>query len=269
MLEPGDSEAARVTAELNDRLAKDERVDVALLGFADGITHGPQAVSGLPTDDRGWFELVLSNQPPLWQLMAEACGGGVWADGDLQAALVPASPNRSFFNSVFYGDTERLLDAPAAACEAYDEAGVNAWTVWVPATDDAGEGRPGGGRSRPRRHTAGDGLGALRPAGARPGSRARDPRGDGHGAAPRDQRDGLRLSAGRLPADRAHARHRGLPRQPRRRDGRHASCSGTAARTRRSPSSPPCPRRVAAASRAGFSPTRWSERASAASPPRP
>ncbi len=38
VLEPGDSEAARVTAELNDRLARDERVDVALLGVADGIT---------------------------------------------------------------------------------------------------------------------------------------------------------------------------------------------------------------------------------------
>jgi caffeoyl-CoA O-methyltransferase len=38
VLEPGDSRAAQVTAELNDRLTKDERVDVALLGFADGIT---------------------------------------------------------------------------------------------------------------------------------------------------------------------------------------------------------------------------------------
>jgi caffeoyl-CoA O-methyltransferase len=38
VLDPGDSEAARVTAELNDRLAKDERVDVALLGVADGVT---------------------------------------------------------------------------------------------------------------------------------------------------------------------------------------------------------------------------------------
>ncbi len=38
VLEPGDSDAARVTAELNDRLARDERVDVALLGLADGIT---------------------------------------------------------------------------------------------------------------------------------------------------------------------------------------------------------------------------------------
>ena len=38
MLDPGDSDAARVTAELNDRLAEDDRVDVALLGVADGIT---------------------------------------------------------------------------------------------------------------------------------------------------------------------------------------------------------------------------------------
>jgi caffeoyl-CoA O-methyltransferase len=38
VLEPGDSQAAQVTAELNDRLAKDDRVDVALLGFSDGVT---------------------------------------------------------------------------------------------------------------------------------------------------------------------------------------------------------------------------------------
>jgi caffeoyl-CoA O-methyltransferase len=38
VLDPGDSESARVTAELNDRLAQDDRVEVALLGFADGIT---------------------------------------------------------------------------------------------------------------------------------------------------------------------------------------------------------------------------------------
>jgi caffeoyl-CoA O-methyltransferase len=38
VLDPGDSEAATVTAELNDRLTTDDRVDVALLGFADGIT---------------------------------------------------------------------------------------------------------------------------------------------------------------------------------------------------------------------------------------
>jgi caffeoyl-CoA O-methyltransferase len=38
VLDPGEADAARVTAELNDRLAEDDRVDVALLGFADGIS---------------------------------------------------------------------------------------------------------------------------------------------------------------------------------------------------------------------------------------
>jgi caffeoyl-CoA O-methyltransferase len=38
VLDPGDSEAAQVTAELNDRLSTDERVDVAFLTVADGIT---------------------------------------------------------------------------------------------------------------------------------------------------------------------------------------------------------------------------------------
>jgi caffeoyl-CoA O-methyltransferase len=38
VLDPGDSDSARVTAELNDRLPRDDRVDVAMLGFADGIT---------------------------------------------------------------------------------------------------------------------------------------------------------------------------------------------------------------------------------------
>ena len=93
-------------------------------------------MTDLPGDDRGWFDLVLSNQPPLWKLMAEACGGGVWSDGDLQAALVPASPNRSFFNSVFYSDADHLVENLPRLAKAYDEAGVNAWTVWVPATDE-------------------------------------------------------------------------------------------------------------------------------------
>jgi caffeoyl-CoA O-methyltransferase len=38
VLEPEGSESAEAIAELNDRLAQDERIDVALLGIADGIT---------------------------------------------------------------------------------------------------------------------------------------------------------------------------------------------------------------------------------------
>ena len=35
---PADDESAKAIAELNDRLAVDERIDVAMLGLADGIT---------------------------------------------------------------------------------------------------------------------------------------------------------------------------------------------------------------------------------------
>jgi caffeoyl-CoA O-methyltransferase len=38
VLDPGDSDTVKTITELNDRLATDDRVDVALLGFADGIT---------------------------------------------------------------------------------------------------------------------------------------------------------------------------------------------------------------------------------------
>jgi GNAT superfamily N-acetyltransferase len=93
-------------------------------------------MSSLPADDRGWLELVLGNQAPLWRLLADACGGEVFDDGDVQAAIVPASPNRSFFNSVFYEDSEHLVDALPRLAGVYDEAGVNAWTVWIPAEDE-------------------------------------------------------------------------------------------------------------------------------------
>ena len=90
----------------------------------------------LPTDDRGWFELVMGNQPHMWRLIAAACGGEVFTDGGLQAAIVPGSPNRSFFNSVFHDDTGHLIDSLPRLEELYDEAGVNAWTVWIRADDE-------------------------------------------------------------------------------------------------------------------------------------
>jgi GNAT superfamily N-acetyltransferase len=93
-------------------------------------------LSPLPTDDAGWFDLVLANQPPLWRVYVEACGGQIFEEGDIQAAIVGASPNRSFFNSVFYEDSEHLADALPRLAEVYDAASVNAWTVWIPAIDE-------------------------------------------------------------------------------------------------------------------------------------
>ena len=53
----------------------------------------------------------------------------------LTAAVVPIARNRSVFNGVVYESADalkRMLDRLAAT---YEEAGVRAWTVWVPATD--------------------------------------------------------------------------------------------------------------------------------------
>jgi GNAT superfamily N-acetyltransferase len=51
--------------------------------------------------------------------------------GGVTATVVPATPDRSFMNSVAYDDTEALQAALDHLSVAYDEAGVNAWTVWV------------------------------------------------------------------------------------------------------------------------------------------
>ena len=54
---------------------------------------------------------------------------------DLLAAVVPSSPRRSFFNSVFYCDPATLSAEIGALVEAYASSGVDAWTVWVPDED--------------------------------------------------------------------------------------------------------------------------------------
>lgn len=53
----------------------------------------------------------------------------------LLAAVVPASPQRSIFNSVFYEDPAALAGELDALAQAYDAHGVRAWTVWVPDSD--------------------------------------------------------------------------------------------------------------------------------------
>ncbi len=55
-------------------------------------------------------------------------------DGYL-AALVPSSPQRSLFNSVYYDDAGALTAALDSLDATYTEAGVRAWTVWVPDED--------------------------------------------------------------------------------------------------------------------------------------
>ena len=60
-------------------------------------------------------------------------------DGVL-AAAVPATPQRSIPNSVTYADADALADAHDELSARYVEAGISAWTIWVPEFDrDAAE----------------------------------------------------------------------------------------------------------------------------------
>src|SRR5215207_2946977 len=90
---------------------------------------------GIPRDDAGWLELIRSGMSPFWRLLAEGSGGSVLSESGTLASIIPSSPERSVFNSVFYEDGEQLLASLDRIADAYDVAGVRAWTVWVPEAD--------------------------------------------------------------------------------------------------------------------------------------
>jgi ribosomal protein S18 acetylase RimI-like enzyme len=67
-------------------------------------------------------------------------GGGtetsqVLEPGGVTASVVPAIPDRSIVNSVAYRDAKALEAALDDLAAAYEEAGIGAWTVWVPEDD--------------------------------------------------------------------------------------------------------------------------------------
>jgi GNAT superfamily N-acetyltransferase len=53
------------------------------------------------------------------------------------ATVTPAAPERSLVNDVVYWDAAALTDAYDELDAAYRDAGIGAWTVWVPDTDTA------------------------------------------------------------------------------------------------------------------------------------
>lgn len=73
-----------------------------------------------------------------WRAVAEGSAGARVVEAErVMAALVPALPERSVFNSVLYERPESLANARDELARAYDEAGIRAWTVWVPEDDRA------------------------------------------------------------------------------------------------------------------------------------
>jgi GNAT superfamily N-acetyltransferase len=68
---------------------------------------------------------------------ASAASRLVELDG-VTAAVVPAAPDRSIANSVMYDTAAGLESALDRVTREYEEAGVRAWTVWVPQHDREG-----------------------------------------------------------------------------------------------------------------------------------
>lgn len=86
----------------------------------------------IPKDDAGWRDLIRSGQPPCMRPLAEASGGRIWKREGVFASIIPAAPDRSIFNSVFYRHAPGIVTQLDAIAREYEEAGVRAWTVWVP-----------------------------------------------------------------------------------------------------------------------------------------
>ena len=89
-------------------------------------------------EDGALRERRLASQRAFYRMFAPHSPGGrlIELDG-VTAAVVPAAPERSVFNSVVYEDADALLGALDDLAAAYDDAGVEAWTVWVPGGDPA------------------------------------------------------------------------------------------------------------------------------------
>jgi GNAT superfamily N-acetyltransferase len=65
-----------------------------------------------------------------------APGGGAFEAHGVVAAIVPGLPERSIFNSVVFRDAAGLKSALPAVTQAYADAGVLAWAVWVRDSDE-------------------------------------------------------------------------------------------------------------------------------------
>jgi len=69
------------------------------------------------------------------ELFASSEPGEVLRFPGVVAALSPRTPGRSIFNSCVANDSEALSESIDELAAAYEDAGVSAWTVWVPDYD--------------------------------------------------------------------------------------------------------------------------------------
>jgi GNAT superfamily N-acetyltransferase len=87
--------------------------------------------------DRGdWLDRIRESMVLTWALTAESTpGGGSFRREGVFASITPSTPGRSVMNSVIYSDREAMLASLEELAQTYEDAGVAAWTVWVPDGD--------------------------------------------------------------------------------------------------------------------------------------
>jgi GNAT superfamily N-acetyltransferase len=89
-------------------------------------------------DDRELFDRQYASLREFCRLIGHASPGArVFERGGVLAAVVPATPDRAVMNSVVYSDASELDRTLPELAETYSDAGVRAWTVWVPHGDAA------------------------------------------------------------------------------------------------------------------------------------
>ncbi len=130
IIEP-DGEQSQATSELNDLIATDERVDIAMVGDRRRAHAGTEAMNrdrALELQKRSLWEWV--GAMAAWSERAS-----LFERDGVRAAIVPACPQRSLPNSIAYQSPAALAAALDDLAAAYDAAGVAARTVWVPEFD--------------------------------------------------------------------------------------------------------------------------------------
>ena len=83
------------------------------------------------------YERMLKSMRSVFHLIARSSEGAhvVELDG-VMASVTPTVPERSLPNSVMNESEEALIAALPELTRRYDEAGVDAWTVWTPEDDE-------------------------------------------------------------------------------------------------------------------------------------
>lgn len=91
-------------------------------------------------DDQELFDRQYASLREFCRMLGQASPGArVVEVQDVVAAVVPATPDRAIPNSVAYGSAAGIERALPEIAAAYEDAGVRAWTVWVPHFDAASE----------------------------------------------------------------------------------------------------------------------------------